>query len=234
MNSTFPLINSLVNFLDPLNVTWFVSGGWAIDIHLNRITRRRCDLDISVPFSERLKCIEFFLGKGWKIEGKLGGGFKSLHEVADYNDAIHYFWSFPEKADFVSAYVDGDGNRRIAYNRDFQKELDYMEVFFDPIDDNHFVYRRDPRVKRHKGKAILERNHVRYLAPEMVLLFKSNKLSKKNHLDFDIAIDSLGKEALAWLIETLSFVYGNSHTWLKKLKGKASRDLYRTSDPPRD
>jgi hypothetical protein len=220
MNSTFPLINSLVNFLDTLRVEWFVSGGWAIDIHLNRITRRRCDLDISVPYSDRLKCIEFFLGKGWKIEGKLGSGFKTLCKVSDYNDAIHYFWSFPESVDFVSVYVDEDGNRRIAYNRDFQKELDYVEVFFDRIEGKQFFFRRDPRVKRHKDKAILERNHVRYLAPEMVLLFKSNNLIEKNLLDFDAVLDSVGKEALVWLMETLSFVYGDSHTWVKQLEGK--------------
>ena len=78
MNSSFALINSLVNFLGPLSAEWFVSGGWAIDIHLNQVTRERCDLDISVPFSDRLKCIEFFLGEGWRIEGKLGGGFRTL------------------------------------------------------------------------------------------------------------------------------------------------------------
>jgi hypothetical protein len=52
---------SLVSLLDPLSVEWFVSGGWAIDVHINRITRERGDLDISVPFSDRRKCIEFFL-----------------------------------------------------------------------------------------------------------------------------------------------------------------------------
>lgn len=225
MNSSFALINSLVNFLDPLSVEWLVSGGWAIDIHLNRITRERCDLDISVPFSDRLKCMEFFLGEGWRIEGKLGGGFRTLRKVSDYNDDIHYFWSFPEGVDFVSEYVDDDGNRRIAYNRDSQNELDYIEVFFDMIEDSRFIFRRDPRVKRHEDRAILERDSVRYLAPEMVLLFKSNKLSEKNLLDFDAAVDSLGGDALVWLIEALSLVYGNSHIWLKQLEGKIGREM---------
>ena len=224
MNSSFALINGLVNFLDPFDVKWLVSGGWAIDIHLNRITRERCDLDISVPFSDRLKCIEFFLEKGWRIEGKLSDGFRTLRKVSDYNDDIHYFWSFPEGVDFVSEYVDDNGNRGIAYNRDFQYELDYIEVFFDMIEDSHFVFRRDPHVKRHEDWAILERESVRYLAPELVLLFKSNKLSEKNLLDFDVAVDSLGGDALVWLIETLSLVYGNSHTWLEQLEGKTGRD----------
>jgi hypothetical protein len=224
MKSPFALIDSLVNFLDPLSVEWFVSGGWAIDIHLNRITRARCDLDISVPFSDRLKCIEFFLAKGWRIEGKLGGGFRTLRKVSDYHDDIRYFWSFPEGVDFVSEVVDDDGNRRIAYNRDSQKELDYIEVFFDVIKDGHFVFRRDPRVKRHKDRAILERDRVRYLAPEVVLLFKSNRLSEKNLLDFDAAVDSLDRDALLWFKEALALVYENSHAWVAQLEDKIGRE----------
>jgi hypothetical protein len=224
MDPSFALINSLVNFLEPLSVEWFVSGGWAIDIHLNRITRERCDLDISVPFSDHLTCIEFFLGKGWRIEGKLGGGFRTIRTAADYHDDIHYFWSFPAGVDFVSEYVDDDGNRRIAYNRDAQNELDYIEVFFDRIKDSHFVFRRDPRVKRHEDRAILERDSVRYLAPEVVLLFKSNRLSEKNLLDFDAAVDSLDGDALLWFTEALSLMYGNSHAWLKQLADRVGRE----------
>jgi hypothetical protein len=223
MDSSFALIHSLVDFLDPLTVEWFVSGGWAIDIHLNRITRERGDLDISVPFSDRLKCIEFFLGKGWRIEGKQGGGFRTLRQLSDYNDEIHYFWSFPEGVDFVSEYVDDGGNRRIAYNRDSQKELDYIEVFFDRIEAGRFIFRRDPRVKRHENRAILERDGVRYLAPEVVLLFKSSSLSERNLLDFDAAVDSLDRDALIWLTGALSLVYGEAHTWLRRLQGKIGR-----------
>jgi hypothetical protein len=224
MNSSFALIDSLVSFLDPLDTEWFVSGGWALDIHLGRITRERCDLDISVPFSDRLKCIEFFLGKGWRIEGKLGGGFRTLRTAADYHDDIHYFWSFPEGADFVSEVVDDDGNRRIAYNRNTQRELDYIEVFFDRIEDSHFVFRRDPRVQRHEDRAFLERDGARYLAPELVLLFKSNRLSEKNLLDFDASVDSLDDDALLWFTEALSLVYENSHAWLKQVADRIGRE----------
>lgn len=220
MDSAFALINSLVDFLDPLNVEWFVSGGWAIDIHLNRVTRERCDLDISVPFSDRLKCIEFFLEAGWRIEGKLGGGFQTLRKVSEYRDDILYFWSFPEGVEFVSEYVDDDGNRRISYNRDSQNELDYVEVFFDEFLDGHFVFRRDPRVKRREERAILARDSVRYLAPEVVLLLKSDRLSEKNLLDFDAAVGSLDRDALVWLTEALSLVYENSHAWLEQLEDK--------------
>jgi hypothetical protein len=218
MHSSFSLINDLVAFLNPLDARWFVSGGWAIDIHLNRITRERCDLDISVPFSERLASIAFLLERDWQIEAKLFGGFKTLHKITDYTDDIHYFWSFPKGAEFVSEYVDDSGNRRIAYNRKSQSELDYIEVFFDRIEDRHFIFRKDPRVKRQVEKAILEMDGVRYLAPELVLLFKSDRLSEKNLLDFNAAIGSLDGDALDWLRDALLLVNGSSHAWLAHLQ----------------
>ncbi len=214
MNSSFTLINDLVNFLHPFDAKWFVSGGWAIDTHLGRQTRERCDLDICVLFSDRLECIEFFLAKGWQIEGKLFGGFRTLRKTSDYSDDIHYFWSFPEGSDFVSEYTDNSGNRRIAYNRSFQHELDYIEVFFDRIEEGYFIFRRDSRVRRREDQAILERNGLRYLAPELVLLYKSKALSEKNLLDYHAVIGTMSEDSLTWFLEALSLVYDNTHSWL--------------------
>jgi hypothetical protein len=218
MHSSFQLINDLTNFLQPLYAPWFVSGGWAIDLHLNHRTRERGDLDISVPAADRYKCIEFFLAKDWQIEGKLFGSFKAIHKLADYDEDIHYFWSFPKGADFIQAYEEESGNRRIAYNRKTQHELDYIEVFFDRIDDKYYCYRRNPQVRRPINQAILERDGVRYLAPELVLLYKSNQLSEKNTHDFNAVVGAFGAETNSWLTSALTLLYGNSHIWLKQLR----------------
>lgn len=224
MNNSFKLVNDLVTFLDPLDIKWILSGGWAIDVHLNRITRERCDLDISVPYSDRLIGIEFFLKKDWQIEGKLFDGFKTLSKISDYDEGIHYFWSFPKGVEFISEYVDDRGNRRIAYNRKTQSELDYLEVFLDRIEDGQFIYRRDQRIKRRVDRAILERNGVRYLAPELVLLFKSKNLSGKNLQDFNTTINSITGEALVWLNDAISLLYGSTHAWLAHLQAKTQRN----------
>lgn len=218
MDISFRLVDDLVTFMQSFNAPWFVSGGWAIDLHLNRITRDRCDLDISVPHSDRFRAIDFFLEKGWQVEGKLRGGFKTIRKLSDYDEEMDYTWCFLKEADFVKEYLDEGGNRRIAYNRSSQQELDYVEVFFDRIEDGYFVYRREPRIKRVTSLAILKRDGIRYLAPEVVLLFKSNDLSKKNQGDFDNAIPSMEAEAISWLSASLSLLYGDSHGWGKTAK----------------
>jgi hypothetical protein len=218
MNAYFPLIHDLAQFLEPLDAKWFVSGGWAIDMFLGRVTRARCDLDISVPHAERLGCIEFFLSQGWQIEGKLGDGFKTIRVLSDCEEAIHYFWSFPKGVGFICEYHDEWGNRRIDYQRETQTELDYLEVFFDRCEHGDFIYHRDPQITRDLELAILERDGVRYLAPELVLLFKSKTLSKKNTDDFQVVIDYIDRDAKKWLIKALSRLYEDSHPWLDQLQ----------------
>lgn len=88
---SFSLIDDLTKFLRPMELDWYVCGGWAIDLHLGRITRKRADLDISVPLSDRLEWIGFFLQQDWQIEGKLSGGFKRIQKLSDYQDSIRYF-----------------------------------------------------------------------------------------------------------------------------------------------
>lgn len=218
MNTEFTLIQELSRFLAPVDIPWFVSGGWAIDVHLGRVTRARGDLDISIPHADRLACIEFFLSQGWQVEGKLGGGFKTIQALSDYEDAIHYFWSFPKGADFIGEFKDEGGNRRIDYRRDTQAELDYIEVFFDRIENGYFIYRREPGIKRRQAQAILEKEGVRYLAPEVVLLFKSTHLSEKNHRDLNVVRDSLDQHARAWLVDAMWRIYEDSHPWLAKFQ----------------
>ena len=116
----------------------------------------------------------------------------------------------------MGEYVDERGNRRISYNRTTQNDLDYIEVFFDRIEDGQYIFRRDPRVKQREERAILVRDGVRYLAPELVLLFKSNDLSEKNLMDFDAAIGSLDTEAVTWLKGALSLIYAGIHPGLER------------------
>jgi len=38
MKSVFPLLNKLIQFLSPLKIKWFVSGGWAVNNHVGSVT----------------------------------------------------------------------------------------------------------------------------------------------------------------------------------------------------
>jgi len=218
MKSSFKLINELINFLAPFEIQWFVSGGWAIDIHLSRNTRNRGDLDISVPYPNRLETVEYFLEKKWQIEAKILDGFKTLRNLSDYEDEIRYFWSFPADTEFISEYIDDQGNRRISYNREYQFELDYIEVFFEKIEDGEFIYRRDHHVRRNIDQVVLVQEDVRYLSPEIVLLFKSNDLSEKNVQDFNSVVNALEDDQRRWLRDALLLVNDDEHPWLEKLR----------------
>ena len=119
-----------------------------------------------------MNVFNFFLDKGWQIEGKLRAGFKTIRSIRDYKDEIHYFWGFPMGIDFVSEYLDDKGNRRIAYNRNSQLKLDYIEVFLDKIEKGHFIYRKNQKILRQVDHTHYGRdwaNHGRDLIRESFL-----------------------------------------------------------------
>ncbi len=39
---------------DQMSLHWWIAGGWALDLHLNRITREHDDIDVVILRSEHL------------------------------------------------------------------------------------------------------------------------------------------------------------------------------------
>lgn len=214
----FSLIDDLNIFFKGFPHTWCVSGGWAIDLFLGRKTRDRCDLDVSVFNPGHHDSVEFILGKQWAIEGKEADGFKRIGDVNDLDEEIRYFWSFPRGAAFISEYTDNNGNRRISYNRQTQESLDYIEVFFDRFEDDEFVYRRNTSIRRSKEKSVIQKPEYAFLAPELVLLYKSKRIRPTDNLDLQAAIAEMDSEQRDWLLNALLAEYDQDHAWIRKLK----------------
>ena len=214
----FSLIDDLNIFFGGFPHAWCVSGGWAIDLFLGRKTRDRCDLDVSIFNPGHSDSVDFFLGKQWTIEGKDADGFRRIEHLSDLDEEIHYFWSFPIGAAFISEYTDNHGNRRISYNREKQEALDYVEVFFDRFEDGEFVYRRNASIRRSKEKSVIQKAEYAFLAPELVLLYKSKRVRPTDNLDLQVALAEMDSEQRDWLRNALLIEYGKDHAWIRKLK----------------
>ncbi len=57
-----------------------------------------------------------------------------------------------------------------------------------------------------------------YLAPEIVLLYKSKYLSEDNQSDFDTVYVKLDEAQKMWLKNALTLEYGNDHPWVQALQ----------------
>lgn len=77
----FAEIRKVDSLLSGLNCQWFVCGGWAIDLFLNRVTREHKDVDIAIARRDQFEMRDYLKRRGWKLEKAAGG------ELISWTDA---------------------------------------------------------------------------------------------------------------------------------------------------
>jgi hypothetical protein len=63
--------------LAELQCPWYICGGWALDLYLNRVTREHKDIDIAVARSDQWVVREYLRRRGWRLE-KVSGGTRII------------------------------------------------------------------------------------------------------------------------------------------------------------
>ncbi|MGZ4466604.1 MAG: hypothetical protein ACXVYW_03660 [Oryzihumus sp.] len=74
---------------------------------------------------------------------------------------------------------------------------------------------------------------VRWLNPEIVLLFKAKHLRAKDRADFAAALPLLGEDQRAWLVRALAWAHPG-HAWLARAGGGGGHPPYRPGGAPFD
>ena len=98
-----------------------------------------------------------------------------------------------------------------------QTELNFIEFLFNRRDDQFFYYARNERTRRALPAAVLKTADVCYLAPELVLLYKSTAAGKAEYqMDFDSAYPHMSEEQTGWLMNALRMMNPDGHKWLEK------------------
>lgn len=179
-------------WLADVRVPWWIAGGWAIDLFLDRETRRHKDLDIGVLRRD----VSGALGSisGWEaFEAKDGELTRLSHKTP--RRGVNSLWC-----------------------RQVGTGLWQLELMLDESEGDFWVYRRDPAVRRtleslvrHSGKGIP------YLAPEVQLLYKAKHARPRDELDFESVVPHLSGEAREWLHQSLVRTLP-SHPWTSKIE----------------
>lgn len=165
---------------------WWISGGLALELHLDRSWRDHDDTDVSLARQDVLK-LRLVLD-GWDIHVAAAGQFEP--------------WT-------------GQDLRREQHQNNLWRRRDAngpwcLDVTIGEGDSDFWVYRRDLRIRVPWADAILRTaNDVPYLAPELQLLFKSKDHREKNDVDAQQVIPELSaarRDRLARLLPA-------SHPW---------------------
>ena len=92
-----------------------------------------------------------------------------------------------------------------------------VEVLLNETDRNEWVYRRNERVRRLLAKChLVSKEGVKFLCPEVVLLYKSKNPNAKDEQDFAGIIKYMDAERKGWLRDSIA-VCDAGHHWLNRL-----------------
>jgi hypothetical protein len=185
-------LSAAVDALRGCPAAWAVAGGWAIDLFLGRSTRPHADIDITVWRDEQ-RDLRRFLETHWRVE------VVDDHRLRPW--AVDEWLALPVHE---------------IHARSRSEENLNLEFLLNERDATDWIYRRDPNERRALDRAVLRRGDIAFLAPEVVLLYKSKNPRDADDADMLAVLPSMSMEQRCWLRQTLERQHP-THRWLERV-----------------
>ena len=176
------------------DATWWLAGGWAIDLLVGQQTRRHEDLDVLVLRPEQHVVREHL--REWDVH------------VADPPGALRP-WPLGEE---LPPHL-----HDVWIRRDAGSPWRF-QLMIDDVDGDDWLFRRDHRIRRPiaslRGRA--SREDLPVLVPEIQLLYKSGRPRPKDLADLDTVLPHLTDEERRWVHDALVLTRPD-HEWIARL-----------------
>jgi hypothetical protein len=185
-------LSAAVDALRGCPAAWAVAGGWAIDLFLGRSTRPHADIDITVWRDEQ-RDLRRFLETHWRVE------VVDDHRLRPW--AVDEWLALPVHE---------------IHARSRSEENLNLEFLLNERDATDWIYRRDPNERRALDRAVLRQGDIAFLAPEVVLLYKSKNPRDADDADLLAVLPSMSLEQRAWLCRALERQHP-MHRWLERV-----------------
>lgn len=171
---------------------WWIAGGWAIEAFAG-VARPHGDIDVSVPRAD-VPALLAHLQNSWDVWAADRGSLTPLIGVeAVIPDTCSNLWLRRSGAD----------------------PWEY-DVILMGISADLWTYKRDARVALPFDELLWERDGVRYLRPEIQLLYKAAGLRAQDEQDFAATAALLAPGAVRWLRSALQTAHPG-HPWIESL-----------------
>ena len=222
------------NLLKTAGFDYAICGGFALDMFAGKELRSHGDFDILVFKEDMHRAVQFMINNGWLIFGRfMEEGrvitqhlFYKVDNISDsYWDDCKNIWAIkPDCLPDVLHKLDRlQGDIYTYQTRKWlvQNNIEFIELEFDTRESGDYVARENPRITRQLDKAILYREGIPCLAPEIILFYKSDKFSYENayakprtETDFKEIMPMLSQESRKWLLEAIEATYPDGYGWL--------------------
>jgi hypothetical protein len=178
------------SLLSVLTVPYWIAGGWAIDLAVGRVTRDHADVDIMLLERD---------------EHALRTDLTEVDVQLIGRDGQPGPW--PAGRRLLAGPGPGRPRPPIGADRLVLRGKNLplpAEVLLASAAGASWVYYRGARcISRPLAGITRHRHGIPFLAPEVVLLFKSRSESDKDQRDVEAALPVLGAEQRSWLQDTL-------------------------------
>lgn len=171
---------------------WFIAGGWALDLFLGRETRAHRDIEIAIFRQDQLALQDHL--RDWNLQIAADGQLTAWKRGEFLEPPLHAIHCFSAR-----------------------RELPFLEVLFNESANGVWQFRRRPAITKPLAELFLTNDSgIRFLCPEVVLLYKSKNPRAADEQDFSAAVGSLRAESKNWLRAALAVCHPN-HPWLSRL-----------------
>lgn len=180
---------------------WWIAGGWALEAFTG-VAREHRDIDPSV-LREQLPLLRRHFAGRFELWSAAAGALRPL--LAD------------DRAEGAADEVLLPGCGQLWLRQSARDAWEY-DVLLSPGNANEWIYRRDPALRLPLSAALWERDGVRYLQPEIQLLYKAKARRAMDDADFRATLPFLDARRRSWLREALrKTLPAADHPWARAL-----------------
>lgn len=183
-------------FFADYDATWWVAGGWAVEAFTG-IPRDHDDIDVSVFSNDLPRLRRHLAGRldAWAaLSGTLGPILPDDDPDGSAVDVL------PEHCTQL-------------WTRVSATEPWEFDILLSPGDDTTWVYKRDESIRMPLSDALWEHDGVRFLRPEIQLLYKARGNREKDRIDLRSTLPLLDDARRGWFADVLERT-SPSHPWL--------------------
>ena len=209
------MMEELKAFMAGADFPWAVCGGYALDLFLDKDTRTHGDIDVCVFEPDRPAILHYMLSRDWTVYEFRGQGKVRPLDGTDLSEPGRNLMCLKEDCQLVKFYpCEEEGALYNQFLHIGLASLNYLEFLFSTTDDGFLLFDRNRGLARSLSQAILSRDGIPYLAPEIALLYKASNAENPDYqFDFAQTFQNLDDEQRAWFSKGMNALYPEGHPW---------------------
>jgi hypothetical protein len=192
MESPFQPILDTAKLLTDFPHPWFISGGWAIDLFLGKVTRNHSDIEVGIYRRDQQALHDHFIG--WHLEKALANG-----------KGEWFPWETGEELSLPIFQIKAKHSNIEPFE---------LEFFLNEREETHWLSRRHDGLARPiETVNLISELSIPILAPDIQLLYKAKHTRSKDQADFILTLPRLDSTQRNWLAINLRKHHAG-HVWL--------------------